>query len=84
MAPMISSLQIMQKDPLNERKQSEGDELRQNLAQLKLGNEECLRRKRLLGGVMNQEFETYSLPVSRVTPPPFLDSSPITRIPNEY
>ena len=46
-----------------------GDELRQNLAQLKIGGkEECLRMKRLLGAA-NQDFVTYSLPVSRVRPP---------------
>ena len=49
----------------NQRPPSDRDELRQNIAQLKLG-EECLRRKRLLGGAGNQNYETYSLPVSRV------------------
>jgi hypothetical protein len=50
----------------NQKKPSAGDELRQNLAQLQLGDE-CLRRKRLLGGAGNQDYETYSLPVSRVS-----------------
>jgi hypothetical protein len=50
----------------NQRRTSDRDELRQNIAQLKLG-EECLRRKRLLGGAGNQDYETYSLPVSRVS-----------------
>jgi len=50
----------------NEKRPSARDELRQNLAQLKLG-EECLRRERLLGGAGNQDYETYSLPVSRVS-----------------
>lgn len=49
----------------NQRRPSDREELRQNIAQLKLG-EECLRRKRLLGGAGNQDYETYSLPVSRV------------------
>ena len=48
-----------------QRRPSDRDELRQTIAQLKLG-EECLRRKRLLGGAGNQDYETYSLPVSRV------------------
>jgi hypothetical protein len=52
----------------NQRRTSDREELRQNIAQLKLG-EECLRRKRLLGGAGNQDYETYSLPVSRVSPP---------------
>jgi hypothetical protein len=52
----------------NQKRPSEGEELRLNIAQLKLG-EECLRRKRLLGGAGNQDFETYSLPVSRVMIP---------------
>jgi hypothetical protein len=51
----------------NQRRTSDREELRQNIAQLKLG-EECLRRKRLLGGAGNQDYETYSLPVSRVKP----------------
>jgi hypothetical protein len=48
------------------RRVSDKEELRQNIAQLKLG-EECLRRKRLLGSAATQDYETYSLPVSRVT-----------------
>lgn len=52
----------------NQKRPSEGEELRQNLAQLKLGDE-CLRRNRLLGGAINQDYETYSLPVSRVIIP---------------
>ena len=48
----------------NQKRPSDTTELRQNIAQLKLG-EECLRRKRLLGAG-NPDFETYSLPVSRV------------------
>ena len=52
----------------SQRRPSDREELRQNIAQLKLG-EECLRRKRLLGGACNQDYETYSLPVSRVRPP---------------
>ena len=51
----------------NHKRPSEGEELRLNIAQLKLG-EECLRKKRLLGSPSNQEYETYSLPVSRVCP----------------
>lgn len=47
------------------RKVSDKEELRQNIAQLKLG-EECLRKKRLLGTAATQDYETYSLPVSRV------------------
>lgn len=47
-------------------KPSDKEELRQTLAQLKLGDE-CLRRKRLLGGAANQDYMIYSLPVSRVT-----------------
>ena len=49
----------------NVKRPSEGEELRLNIAQLKLG-EECLRKKRLLGSPGNQDYETYSLPVSRV------------------
>lgn len=49
----------------NHKRSSEGEELRLNIAQLKLG-EECLRKKRLLGSPGNQDYETYSLPVSRV------------------
>ena len=52
----------------NQKRPSEGEELRQNIAQLKLGDE-CLRRNRLLGGARNQDYETYSLPVSRVIIP---------------
>jgi hypothetical protein len=45
----------------------EREELRKNIAQLRLGpHHECLRKNRLLG---NQDYETYSLPVSRVTRP---------------
>ena len=51
----------------NQKRPSEGEELRLNIAQLKLG-EECLRKKRLLGSPGNQDYETYSLPVSRVWP----------------
>jgi hypothetical protein len=58
-------------DPI--KRPSEREELRKNLAQLKLGDE-CLRVKRLLGGAPNQDYETYSLPVSRVSPlPPLID-----------
>ena len=53
-------------DNSQQRQPSDKDELRQNLAQLKLGDE-CLRRKRLLGSAANQDYETYSLPVSRVS-----------------
>ena len=53
----------------NEKSPSDREELRENIAQLKLG-EECLRRKRLLGGAGNQHYETYSRPVSRVHPFP--------------
>jgi hypothetical protein len=50
----------------NDDKHSSGsDELRMNLAQLKIG-EGCQRRARLLGGAACQNYETYSLPVSRV------------------
>jgi len=49
------------------KRPSEGEELRLNIAQLKLG-EECLRKQRLLGNPGNQDYETYSLPVSRVSP----------------
>ena len=52
----------------NQKRPSEGEELRLNIAQLKLGGE-CLRRNRLLGGAGNQDYETYSLPVSRVIIP---------------
>jgi len=48
------------------KRPSEREELRQSLAQLKIGDE-CLRRKRLLGGLGGQDYETYSLPVSRVS-----------------
>jgi hypothetical protein len=68
-SPMLSphDAEIVQRDFIdNQKKPSAGDELRQNLAQLKLGDE-CLRRKRLLGGAGNQDYETYSLPVSRVS-----------------
>jgi hypothetical protein len=54
----------------NQKSPSDREELRQNIAQLKLG-EECLLRKRLLGGAGNQDYETYSLPVSRVLPLPY-------------
>lgn len=54
----------------NHNRPSDREELRQNIAQLKLGGE-CLRRKRLLGGAGNQDYETYSLPVSRVLPLPY-------------
>ena len=54
----------------NQKPPSDREELRQNIAQLKLG-EECLRRKRLLGGAGNQDYETYSLPVSRVLSLPY-------------
>lgn len=53
----------------NQKHPSDREELRQNIAQLRLG-EECLLRKRLLGGAGNQDYETYSLPVSRVLPFP--------------
>lgn len=54
-------------DDINDpsKRPSEGEELRKNIAQLKLGDE-CLRMKRLLGGAGSQDYETYSLPVSRV------------------
>ena len=56
----------------NEKQPADREQLRLNLAQLKIGDE-CLRRKRLLGGVGSFDYETYSLPVSRVpihaTPP---------------
>ena len=32
-------------------------------------NQECLRKKRLLGGAGTQDFEMFSLPVSRVQQP---------------
>jgi hypothetical protein len=48
-----------------DQRPSAGDELRMNLAKLKIG-EGCLRRNRLLGGAANTDYETYSLPVSRV------------------
>lgn len=52
---------------VGDKRASKGEELRQNLAQLKLGQGEgCLRRNRLLGCAANQDYETYSLPVSRV------------------
>ena len=56
-------------DDMNEsiKRPSGGDELRKNLAQLKLGDE-CLRKKRWLGSAGNGDYETYSLPVSRVCP----------------
>jgi hypothetical protein len=49
----------------NDKRPSGSDELRMNLAQLKIG-EGCQRRARLLGGAAYQDYETYSLPVSRV------------------
>ena len=69
MPPQILSphdADLVQREMTDSRiRPSAGEELRQNVAQLKIG-EECLRRKRLLGGVGNQDYETYSLPVSRV------------------
>ena len=58
-APHRESMDVQQ------RRASDKEELRQNIAQLKLGDE-CLRRKRLLGSAATQDYETYSLPVSRV------------------
>jgi hypothetical protein len=52
---------------MDHKRPSEGEELRLNIAQLKLGDG-CLRKQRLLGSPSNQEYETYSLPVSRVRP----------------
>lgn len=64
--PSPHDAELMQRELAdNQKRHSDRDELRQNIAQLKLG-EECLRRKRLLGGAGNQDYETYSLPVSRV------------------
>jgi len=51
-----------------QKRPSDGEELRLNIAQLNLG-EECLRKTRLLGNPGNQDYETYSLPVSRVWAP---------------
>ena len=74
MAPMFSGQQNSTDLDGNEatdteRRIPETEELRENLAHFKFGNEECLRRKRLLGGVLNQNYQTFSLPVSRVLSP---------------
>jgi hypothetical protein len=55
------------------KRPSAGDDLSKTLAQLKLGDE-CLRKKRWLGSAGNQDYETYSLPVSRVCSPLFFIS----------
>ena len=69
--PSPHDAESVQRDLIdNQKPPSDREELRQNIAQLKLG-EECLRRKRLLGGAGNQDYETYSLPVSRVLPLPY-------------
>lgn len=69
-SPLLSpnDARVVRRDAMDNspvRRPSDKEELRQNIAQLKLGDE-CLRRKRLLGSAADQDYETYSLPVSRV------------------
>jgi hypothetical protein len=60
-----SEAEDVHRDIADDKRPSEGEELRQNLAELKIG-EGCQRRNRMLGGAANLDYETYSLPVSRV------------------